>query len=268
MNQLVFKSNDQVVTSSRNIARDFGKEHKNVLRDIRALLKIEPAKEMFFESTYVHESNNQEFTQFLMNRDGFTLLVMGFTGRKAMKFKLDYMNAFNKMEKQLQELNQPSYMIVDPVKRAEKWIEEQKEKQQIETEREIYKQKVAEYEPKVTYVDEILKSTDAILISQIAEDYGMSAQRMNKMLNDFGIQYKMGNQWLLYSKYKGLGYTKSETTPYKKKDGTQGVNLLTKWTQKGRLFLYEFLKSKGILPTMEQMKMEFYLENKEGATIE
>src|SRR5690625_1091180 len=103
MNQLVFKSNDQVITSSRNIARDFGKEHKNVLRDIRALLKIEPAKEMFFESTYVHESNNQEFTQFLMNRDGFTLLVMGFTGRKAMNFKLKYINAFNHMEKQIEQ---------------------------------------------------------------------------------------------------------------------------------------------------------------------
>src|SRR5690625_1019911 len=131
MNQLVFKSNDQVVTSSRNIARDFGKEHKNVLRDIRGLLKNEPAKEMFFETTYIHEANNQEFTKYLMNRDGFTLLVMGFTGRKAMQFKMEYIQAFNEMEKQIKELSKPSYMIDDPVERAERWIVEQKEKQAL-----------------------------------------------------------------------------------------------------------------------------------------
>jgi len=112
MNQLVFKSNDQVVTSSRNIARDFGKEHKNVLRDIRGLLKNEPAKEMFFETTYIHEANNQEFTKYLMNRDGFTLLVMGFTGRKAMQFKMQYIQAFNQMEKELRKTMSPTELAL------------------------------------------------------------------------------------------------------------------------------------------------------------
>lgn len=265
MNQLVFQSKNQIVTSSRNVARDFERKHKDVLEAIDRIIEgvAENSADLFYSTTYTHEQNKQQYREYLMNRDGFTLLVMGFTGRKAMQFKMNYMKAFNQMEKQLQELNQPSYMIVDPVKRAERWIEEQKEKQQIETEREIYKQRVAEYEPKVNYVDEILKSTDAILISQIAEDYGMSAIKMNKLLNELGVQYKMGEQWLLYSKYKGNGYTKSETHNYKKRDGRSDIKLLTKWTQKGRLFLYQFLKSKDILPTMEQMKMEFYLEEKE-----
>lgn len=267
MNQLVFQNKEQIVTSSRNVARDFGKRHDHVTRDIdeilRGLPKNEDTQQMFCETTYIHEQNKQQYREYLMNRDGFTLLVMGFTGRKAMQFKMQYMKAFNEMEKQLKELNQPSYMIDDPIERAQRWIVEQTEKKELQTENAIYKQQIAEYEPKITYIDEILKSNDAILVSQIAEDYGMSARQFNKLLKEHGIQYKMSGQWLLYSKYKGNGYTKSETTQFNRTDGRSGVSILTKWTQKGRLFLYEFLKSKDILPTMEQMKMEFYLEEKE-----
>src|SRR5690625_2126706 len=204
---------------------------------------------------FVHPANKQETKDYLLRLDMAKEISMIQRTEKGKQARQYFLN----LEKMW---NSPEMVMKRALQIADKQVE------QLKLENKMYEQRIAEYEPKVTYVDEILKSTDAILISQIAEDYGMSAQRMNKMLNDFGIQYKMGNQWLLYSKYKGLCYTKSETTPYKKKDGTQGVNLLTKWTQKGRLFLYEFLKSKGILPTMEQMKMEFYLENKEGATIE
>src|SRR5690625_794967 len=112
MNQLVFKNNDQVVTSSRNIARDFGKEHKKVLRDIRGLLKNEPAKEMFFETTYIHEATNQEFTNYSMNRYGNNLLVMGITGRKAMQFKKQYIQAFNQMEKKLRKTMSPTELAL------------------------------------------------------------------------------------------------------------------------------------------------------------
>lgn len=106
MNQLVFKNNDQVVTSSRNIARDFDKKHQHVLRDIDNLKgSVQNWTDLFYESTYVHEQNKQEYRQYLMNRDGFTLLVMGFTGRKAMQFKMQYISAFNEME---QELKKPS----------------------------------------------------------------------------------------------------------------------------------------------------------------
>lgn len=102
MNKLVFKNNDQVVTSSRNIARDFGKKHQHVLRDIDNLKgDVQNWTDLFYETTYIHEQNKQEYRQYLMNRDGFTLLVMGFTGRKAMQFKMKYINAFNVMEKQL-----------------------------------------------------------------------------------------------------------------------------------------------------------------------
>lgn len=112
MNQLVFKNNDQVVTSSRNIARDFDKQHKHVLDAIDEIKGVaENSADLFYETTYIHEQNKQEYRQYLMNRDGFTLLVMGFTGKQAMKFKLDYMNAFNRMEQQLQQPNSRKLLL-------------------------------------------------------------------------------------------------------------------------------------------------------------
>jgi phage antirepressor YoqD-like protein len=145
----------------------------------------------------------------------------------------------------------PSYMIDDPIERAETWIIEHKEKRQLESTNQMLEQRVAEYEPKVTYVDEILKSKNTVTISQVAEDYGMTGTEMNKVLHEIGIQYKTGGQWLLYSKYKGLGYTRSNTVDITHKNGGQSVKMHTKWTQKGRLFIYESLREKGILPLMD-----------------
>lgn len=106
----------------------------------------------------------------------------------------------------------------------------------------IAEQKIAEYEPKISYLDSILSSTDSVTISQIAADYGMSPQQMNKLLHKLGIQKKVGNQWLLCKKHMNQGYTKSHTTEIPKADGGTKIVMNTKWTQKGRLFIYELLK--------------------------
>ena len=87
--------------------------------------------------------------------------------------------------------------------------------------------------------------------SQVAQDYGMSAKRFNSMLNHLGIQHRISDQWLLYSKYLGKGYTKTRVNTYKRTNGTEGSKPLTVWTQKGRMFLYEELKRYGVLPSME-----------------
>lgn len=99
----IVSQNGQLVADSREVAKNFNKEHKNVLRDIEGLLKIEPTPNMFFESTYVHPQNNQTYKMYYMNRDGFTLLAMGFTGDKAVTFKLKYINEFNRMEEELKK---------------------------------------------------------------------------------------------------------------------------------------------------------------------
>lgn len=113
-------------------------------------------------------------------------------------------------------------------------------------------QLIGELKPKADYTDRILQNKGLVTITQIAKDYGMSGQAMNEKLHEMKIIYKLGKQWLLYAKYHGKGYTHSETVDFTHKDGTPDVTMNTKWTQKGRLFLYNELKKVGILPTIER----------------
>lgn len=112
----------------------------------------------------------------------------------------------------------------------------------------VAEQKVAEMQPKVNYHDIILANKSVTPISFIAKNYGMSAMQMNKLLHDFGIQYRQGKAWLLYAKYQNEGYTHIEMVPVQ---GTDNLKPIMKWTQKGHLFLYNFLKEHNILPNIE-----------------
>ena len=113
-------------------------------------------------------------------------------------------------------------------------------------------QVIKELKPKADYTDSILKNKGLVTITQIAKDYGMSGTAMNDTLHDLGIQYKQSGQWLLYEKYHSKGYTHSETIDIKRSDGRPDVKMNTKWTQKGRLFIYGLLKKRYILPLIEQ----------------
>lgn len=116
----------------------------------------------------------------------------------------------------------------------------------------IAEQRVKELQPKADYCDTILASKVLVTATQIAKDYGMSGAAMNKLLHNLGVQYKQSGTWLLYSKYQDKGWTQSETHPIIHKDGRPDVKMSTKWTQKGRLGLYELLKKHGVLPLIEQ----------------
>ncbi|OFV72078.1 phage antirepressor [Acetobacterium wieringae] len=116
----------------------------------------------------------------------------------------------------------------------------------------VQEQLIGEMKPKVDYVDDILKNKSLLKISSIAKDYGMSGQAMNNLLHALKVQYKSGDQWLLYAKHQSSGYTSSETVSFTRTDGRTDVKLITKWTQKGRLFLYELLKKQGVVPVIER----------------
>lgn len=134
--EIVVVQNNQAVTTSLQVAETFGKEVKHVNEAIKNLMvENSTVKNMFHESTYTNE-RGKEYPMYYMNRDGFTLLAMGFTGKKAMKFKIQYINQFNQMEEQLKtQVVVPvhSYMIDNPIERAKQWIEEQQEQMVLET---------------------------------------------------------------------------------------------------------------------------------------
>ncbi|TQW52557.1 phage antirepressor protein [Clostridioides difficile] len=155
---------------------------------------------------------------------------------------------YNMVNRQLKD----SYMIDNPIERAKRWIEEQKEKEQLQLEGKMKDQVIKELKPKADYTDMILKNKGLVTITQIAKDYGMSGKEMNKILHERGIQYKQSGQWLLYKQHQGKGYTHSETIDITRSDGMTDVKMTTKWTQKGRLFLYDLLKVNNILPDIEK----------------
>lgn len=177
----------------------------------------------------------------LLTESGYLMLVKSFTDDLSWEVQRQLVNSYFKIKQIKRSQTVHSYMIEDPIQRAEKWIVEQKEKLMLE-------QQVAEYQPKVTYYDKILQSTDCLTVTQIAKDYGMTARQLNKILHAEGIQYKLSGQWLLYKNHANNGYTKSETTHYERKDGSTGTSLLTKWTQKGRLFIHDILTDMGYDP--------------------
>lgn len=139
--------------------------------------------------------------------------------------------------------------------------EERARNKALETENAQQRQMIGELKPKADYMDKILNNKGLVTISQIAKDYGMSGRAMNEKLHELGVQYKQSGQWLLYSKYHDKGYTHSRTINITHSDGTPDVTMETKWTQKGRVFIYELLKGVGVLPVIEQKAEENTEEN-------
>ena len=162
---------------------------------------------------------------------------------KGKQARLYFIKCEEEYKKQKQSMLPQTY-----IEALEKLLESEKEKERLKLENIQQKQQLIEYEPKVTYYDLVLKSTNLITITLIAKDYGKSGQWLNKFLNEQGIQYKQSGTWLLYQKYAQMGYTKSETYI---DEETGFTKLNTKWTQKGRLFIYDLLKSNGYLPLIE-----------------
>lgn len=145
-------------------------------------------------------------------------------------------------------LNNPDFGI----KLLEEYKVKKEENKQLQLEVKVKEQQINELQPKATYYDLVLQCKDLISISKIAKDYGKSAQWMNNKLRELGIQYNQGGVWLLYQKYADKGYTSTKTHAYTGNDGLPHTKPLTYWTQKGRLFIYELLKSEGILPSIER----------------
>ena len=127
------------------------------------------------------------------------------------------------------------------------------EKQVVETELQCCRleETIMQQKPLTDYARTILNSKQTVTITQIAQDYGFGAVRFNELLKNLHIQHKVGGQWILYTPYIHGGYVQSFSSYFVKPDGEVEVKLHTRWTQNGRLFLYEKLKKAGIVPLIE-----------------
>lgn len=114
-------------------------------------------------------------------------------------------------------------------------------------------QQIAEFKPVKDYVDKILSSKSCLAITQIAADYGLSAQELNKILHKAGLQRKVGDQWILYKQHMAKGFTKSETFTFCRSDGRLDSKITTKWTQKGRLEIHNILSNLDIHAVCENV---------------
>lgn len=197
----------------------------------------------------------------LINESGLYSLILSSKLPNAKKFKRwvtsEILPSIRKhgaymTESTLEEaLTSPDFLI----KLATQLKEEKESNKKLVVENKIKDQQIAELKPSADYTDRILKNNGLVTISQIAKDYGMAGRSMNEKLHQLKVQYKQSGQWLLYAKYQNKGYTHSETIDLPLEDGSTKIVMNTKWTQKGRLFLYEKLKENGIYPKIEQDKM-------------
>lgn len=234
--ELVETRNNQPVTTSLQVANTFGKRHDNVTRDITSLKKdVLNFEEMFMEGN-IPDSYGRDRRGYYINKDGFTLLAMGFTGKKAMQFKLDYIQAFNQMEKVIQENNLDSYMIADPVKRAEKWIKEQEQTK-------LLAQQNEEMKPKALFADAVSSSKETILVGDLAKlakqnGVKIGALRLFTWLRDHGylIRRKGSDYNMPTQRSMEMGLFDIKETAITHSDGRTTLSKTPKVTGKGQKY--------------------------------
>lgn len=239
MNELVIMHNKQAVTTSLRVAEVFGKDHKHVLETISNLAAEKSAAKFFAEATY--NNRGKQYPMYYMNRDGFTLLAMGFTGKKALQFKIQYIQAFNSMETQIRT----GYAIPGSYAEALKLAANQAEK--IEQQ----KQTIAIQAPKALFADAVATSHTTILVGDLAKvlkqnGVDIGAKRLFAWLREqgylikrIGADYNSPTQRAME-----LGLFEVKETAISHSDGHVTVQKTPKVTGKGQqYFINKFLQN-------------------------
>lgn len=238
MNEIVFRgANDQAVTSSLLIAEKFGKEHKNVMQSIRNLIGVTAENsaiaEMFSESRYLNEQNKEQ-PMFLMNRDGFTLLAMGFTGKKAMQFKLEYIKAFNSMEAQIKASQKPKSQLEILQMSINQLVEQEHRLSSVERDVAEAKKEIAEMK------QERVENGKLLLEAEVSENKVPEISMRNKirrLVNQYAAATNTSQRDIWHLVYDNLLYAYNiAITRYNRKKGQSYLDVAEEHGFLGKIF--------------------------------
>ena len=267
MNDLIQFGESMQTMSSLEIAKLTGKPHNDVMKAIR---KMEPAWEKVHEGKFSLMYRETEIGNGATRKDPYYELTKTECLYGATKFndeaRAKLVIRWEELEKKSREGMIALPNFTDPAEAEMAWAKEYREKKVLAIENNELKMERARLENENVqlaaenqelkhdrnYLDLIMRSKALLTVSQIAQDYGMSAKAMNKQLADMGIQYSNNGQWILYARYKDCGYVSSRCIDIVRSNGMPDVVLHTEWTQAGRRFLYEELKKLGINPMLER----------------
>lgn len=239
--------NNEVFMTINQLAQSLEYASKSGVENI--VSRNEYLKDSEFSCTHKMWVGNSEQETRIFTEDGIYEVTMLSKQPKSKEFRAFVRQTVKGLRKGELKLVQSQPQLPTNYKEALiALVQEVEKNEQLETQNLVLEQRVNELQPKATYYDLILQNKSLIPISVIAKDYGMGAQTLNKKLHELGVQYKQGDIWLLYAKYQDKGYTQTclhavnaeKTKPH------------TKWTQAGRIFIYELLKREGIVPTIER----------------
>lgn len=249
--------------TSLQIAEVTGRLHKNVMRAIRnmesAWEKVQGRKfELMQKEVETNNGGHKMSPCYSLTKEECLYIATKFNDEARAKLV--------KRWKELEEQHQKPAVPQTYLEALKSLVKSEEEKQQLalENKRQLEQiatiskenaelgNKITEMLPKVSYYDQILESNATMTVTQIAQDYGMSAMKMNKLLAEMKIQRKVQGQWILYADYMPCGYVHSRAVDITKSDGSKSVKYNTEWTVKGRIFLYDILKKNGTLPLIEQ----------------
>ena len=259
MNELttIVANNEERMTSLQ-IAEVTGRAHRNVMQAIR---KMEPAwmkiNELKFKLVNYQDKKGESRPCYSLTKEESLYIATKFNDEARAKLIRRW--------KELEEAHRPAMPqnYLEALKAMVK-IEEQKQQLAIENHKQQEQivnisrenvelgNRITEMLPKVSYYDQILESKSTMTVTQIAQDYGMSAVKLNRILAELKIQRKVQGQWILYNNYVPCGYVHSKAVDIVRADGRRDVKYNTEWTVKGRLFLYGKLKENNIIPLIEQ----------------
>lgn len=238
MNEIVFRgTNDQVLTNSLLVAKSFGKEHKHVLDSIRKLIEgcaEISADPMYEETTYINEQNGQTYPMYLMNRDGFTLLVMDFKGKRAMQFKLEYIKAFNSMEAQIKASQKPKSQLEILQMSINQLVEQEHRLSSVERDVAETKKEIAEMK------QERIENGKLLLEAEVSENNVPEISMRNKirrLVNQYAAATNTSQRDIWHDIYNNLYYAYGiSINSYKDKDCKTKLDIAEKHGFLGKMF--------------------------------